>query len=246
MAFEDHHEPSRGFRQPAYDRSQFGRNQQHRPREEASFDILDWYPKFQSCYRYFIEQAQHSLPVQSLAAFVNILLPCQKQPVQTASSSSSSPRSGVPMGIPPPIRPHGGLFPGHGQTSNIQTASLVPYIRRLVATGFDQPGVLHGFFGDDWLDGIGPLHEIERRNYLFASKSGSWLEVKSSYDMLPSETIPFLKPLQNADEKEILAAEANWSDWLAMQDWMVGPRAPSAMDTSQSHRSPHIKRESGD
>lgn len=242
MAFEDHGESSRGFRQPAFEH----RGAPTRPREDAPFDILEWYPKFQSCHRYFMDQAQHSLPVQSLAAFVNILLPCQKQPIHTTSSSSSSPRSGVPMGIPPPIRPQGGFFSGPSPITNIQTASLVPYIRRLVATGFDQPGVLHGFFGDDWREGIGPLHEIERRNYLFASKSGSWLEVKSSYDMSPSESIPFMKPLQNATEKEILAAEANWSDWLAMQDWMVGPRAPSGLDTSQGLRSPRIKREPRD
>jgi len=105
-------------------------------------------------------------------------------------------------------------------------ATLVPYIRRLVATGFDFPAVLHGFFGDDWAAGVGRLHESERRNYLFAAKSDNWLKVKSDYDLGEDQTIPFLQPLQNVDEKEIASAEAKWSEWLAMQDWMLGPRMP--------------------
>ena len=40
------------------------------------------------------------------------------------------------------------------------------------------------------------------------------------------QTVPFLRPLQNVTLAEIEAAEANWSEWLAMQDWMLGPRAP--------------------
>jgi hypothetical protein len=116
--------------------------------------------------------------------------------------------------------------------------SLIPYIRRLVATGHDTPAVLHGFFGDDWLGGVGELHEIERRNFLFAAKSTSWMKVKQSYDMSPEETVPFLRPLRDASEKEIQAAEAGWSEWLAMQDWMLGPRAPETMN-----RSSRMKRE---
>lgn len=45
--------------------------------------------------------------------------------------------------------------------------TVIPYIRRLVATGFDQQGVLHGFFGDDWPAGVGRIHEVERRKYVF-------------------------------------------------------------------------------
>lgn len=105
---------------------------------------------------------------------------------------------------------------------------MLPYIRRLVATGFDYPAVLHGFFGDDWLTGIGPLHEQERRNYLFAAKSDTWLTVKAAYDMGEEQAIPFLRPLLNVSEKEIVGAEASWSEWLAMQDWMLGPREPEA------------------
>lgn len=128
--------------------------------------------------------------------------------------------------------------------------SLTSYIRRLVATGFDNPGILHGFFGDDWVAGIGPLHEAERRNYLFAAKSDNWQRVKASYDMDGEQMIPFLKPLQNVSEKEIISAETSWSEWLAMQDWMLGPRAPMDVDgvgpgpSQHPHRSgARVKRE---
>jgi hypothetical protein len=122
--------------------------------------------------------------------------------------------------------------------AHAQGISLIPYIRRLVATGHDTQAVLHGFFGEDWAGGVGALHEIERRNYMFAAKSTSWMRVKQEYDMSPEETVPFLRPLQDASEKEILAAEAGWSEWLAMQDWMLGPRAPANLK-----RSPRVKRE---
>ena len=117
-------------------------------------------------------------------------------------------------------------------------AALIPYIRRLIATGYDTPAVLHGFFGDDWAGGIGPFREIERRNYLFAAKSENWLKVKAAYDMGQDQMVPFLKPLQSVTEKEIVAAEVTWSEWLAMQDWMLGPRAPSDV-----HGGINVKRE---
>ena len=44
--------------------------------------------------------------------------------------------------------------------------------------------------------------------------------------MLPLETVPFLRPLQQTLDTELVAAERSWSQWLAMEDWMVGPRAP--------------------
>ena len=116
------------------------------------------------------------------------------------------------------------------QSANYTSVSLVPYLRRLVVTGLDFPGVLHGFFGDDWAAGVGPLHEQERRNYLFAAKSGGWASVKRDYDMLPLETVPFMRPLQGPVIAEIEAAEKSWSEWLAMEDWMVGPRAPDSME----------------
>ncbi|KAH6645597.1 hypothetical protein BKA67DRAFT_595862 [Truncatella angustata] len=103
---------------------------------------------------------------------------------------------------------------------------LTIYIRRLVATGLDTPSILYLFFGDDWPMGIGHIHQVERRNYLCAAKSASWLEVKSYYDVGDGQSIPYLRPLQNATEEEIVAAESAWSAWLAMQDWMVGPRSP--------------------
>lgn len=89
--------------------------------------------------------------------------------------------------------------------------------------------MLHGFFGDDWAAGVGPLHEQERRNYLFAAKSGGWASVKREYDMGAEETVPFMRPLQGCEDREIEQAEKSWSEWLAMEDWMVGPRAPEGM-----------------
>ena len=124
--------------------------------------------------------------------------------------------------------------PSPSQPANYTSVSLVPYLRRLVVTGLDFPGVLHGFFGDDWAAGVGPLHEQERRNYLFAAKSGGWASVKRDYDMLPLETVPFMRPLQGPVIAEIEAAEKSWSEWLAMEDWMVGPRAPDNMER-QAH-----------
>ena len=103
--------------------------------------------------------------------------------------------------------------------------------------------MLHGFFGDDWATGIGPLHEQERRNYLFAAKSGGWASVKKEYDVGAggvagaTESVPFLRPLQGVVSQEIEAAEKSWSEWLAMEDWMVGPRAPVGMDAAASSRS---------
>ncbi|GAQ37327.1 hypothetical protein ABZX51_010293 [Aspergillus tubingensis] len=193
-----------------------------------NFDIFQWHPRYQSCQRYFLDHAQHSDAVQALSAFLNIRLPFQWQsnpvvnshadPSRSAASqsSTSSPASNLPPSV-----------------------SLIPYIRRLVATGMDFPGVLHGFFGDEWGAGIGPLHEQERRNYLFAAKSGGWAAVKKDYDMPPLETIPFLRPLQGPLDSEIEAAERSWSEWLAMEDWMVGPRAPDVLRDSSSQISRH-------
>jgi hypothetical protein len=153
------------------------------------------------------------MPIQSVASFVNIQLPFQKGdlggPVSPSPDTASSSRAAGKA----PLRPQ-------------PTAALIPYVRRLVATGFDSPAVLHGFFGDDWREGIGPIHETERRNFLFAAKSDTWLKVKSHYDMTDGQLVPFLRPLKGVSEKEILAAELDWSKWLATQDWMLGPRAP--------------------
>ncbi|KAL2074257.1 hypothetical protein VTL71DRAFT_8035 [Oculimacula yallundae] len=214
--------------------AQYGGGSSSQPQHGTpQFDILEWYPHFQNCLRYFLDHAQHESVVQALAAFLNIQLPFQKQPNPVNSSSASSPRPGGQE--LPPLRQQNLL--NHQQAHAV---SLLPYIRRLVVTGHDTPGVLHGFFGDEWQAGIGSLHEIERRNYMFAAKSTSWLKVKQAYDMGPDETVPFLSPLKDAEEKEIQQAEATWSEWLAMQDWMLGPRAP------ELRNSPRVKREARD
>lgn len=220
-----------GFRNRQEDRH-------HQP-NGANFEIFDWYPKYRSCQRHFLDNAQHSDYVQTLAAFVNITLPLHRRPRAVTSSDSSPHSASLPMTMGMPSQAF-----NRDTTCRIQATSLIPYIRRLIATGFDSPEILHGFFGNDWQGGVGPIHEVERRNYLFAAKSGNWLEVKAEYDMTPEETIPFLKPLQRATEEELSMAEKQWSDWLAMQDWMVGPRAPDIMDQSaQDPLSPGIKRE---
>jgi hypothetical protein len=101
-------------------------------------------------------------------------------------------------------------------------------------TNFDNPAILHGFFGDAWRIGILPHVQCERRNYLFAAKHGGWRSCKKQYDAGSGfgsrsgddESVPFLKPLGDAQGEEIVAAERAWSEWLAMEDWMVGPDAP--------------------
>ncbi|WDK11978.1 hypothetical protein CGRA01v4_03257 [Colletotrichum graminicola] len=199
------------------------------PFQESQFDIFEWYPQFQSCLRYFLDHAQYNGPIQAVAAFVNIQLPFQKTYNPVLSSKHTGPNSPAGPG-PGPSTPSTtratGKMPLGAQLPTSTHTALTPYIRRLVATGFDYPAVLHGFFGDDWVGGIGPMHEAERRNYMFAAKSETWLKVKSHYDMDGEQHVPFLRPLSNVTEKEIQSAEAQWSEWLAMQDWMVGPRAP--------------------
>ncbi|KAG0648229.1 hypothetical protein D0Z07_5513 [Hyphodiscus hymeniophilus] len=238
MAFNPHPGPSaHSFNfQPQASFDSYGKTPQRQTQSlqaNPPFDIIEWYPQFQSCHRYFLDHAQHSAPVQALSAFMNIQLPYQKQPFPVLNSASTSPRSGA---TEMHLRPN--PFGNSASAAHAQSVSLTPYIRRLIATGHDTPAILHGFFGDDWVKGIGQLHEIERRNYLFAAKSTSWLKVKQAYDLSADETIPFLSPLRDASEAEIEKAEATWSEWLAMQDWMLGPRAPDNMK-----RGPRVKRE---
>lgn len=229
-------------------------NASPQPFVDAQFDIFEWHVQYQSCVRYFLDHSQYSAPVQAVAAFVNIQLPFQRSvhPILT-----SQPRSGAPgaSGGGPASRSAAvaaaaaaaaaAVTGGAAQPTAFVT--LVPYIRRLIATAFDFPAVLHGFFGDDWMSGIGPIHETERRNYLFAAKSDNWLKVKADYDMDENQTVPFLRPLQNVSEDEIVNAETTWSEWLAMQDWMLGPRAPgdvgSGGGSSIRGRHVNIKRE---
>ena len=203
--------------------------------DDPQFDIIEWYPKYQSCQRYFTHHAQHGIPVQAVAAFINILLPYQRTPTSPANQSSVQSMFGSPT--PNPYSP--------GSQNPPQYPTLIPYLRRLIATGMDAPGMLHGFFGDDWVAGVGPLHESERRNYLFAAKSGGWASVKKDYDMLPMETVPFLRPLSSPVDAEITGAEKVWSEWLAMEDWMVGPRAPETMGEASSSSQGRERRNTG-
>lgn len=208
-------------------RTSRGRTSQGTSRERSSqstglpFDILAWYPKHRSCMKFFLDHAQHEEHVQAFAAFVNILLPYQR--LQNPVFSST----GAPVSRDPDRAARESMSPRPGPMHQTTvTVSLIPYIRRLVVTGMDVPQVLHGFFGNDWEDGIGPQREVERRNYLFAAKSEPWLSVKNSYDMLPSELVPFLRPLAHPSDPELQSADKTWSEWLAMGDWMIGPRAP--------------------
>ncbi|KAF2471590.1 uncharacterized protein BDR25DRAFT_21392 [Lindgomyces ingoldianus] len=199
------------------------------------FDVFEWHPAYQSCQRYFLDHAQHESAVQAVAALINICLPFQwtANPVMSSAGPAAHPAGPGAYNLPWPR--HGPVPNSRGQTPPVWV-SLVPYIRRLVITGFDREGVMHGFFGDDWRKGVGPVHECERRNYLFAAKSVGWAKVKYQYDMSPHESVPFLKPLQDVQLAEIEGAEKTWSQWLAMEDWMVGPRAPDVEDQDSARR----------
>lgn len=187
-------------------------------RGPSECDILAWYPYFNGCHEYFLGVAQHNEAVNALAAFLNIRLPFQKENPNLYSVPPSLQHTDLEK---PHLR-QSNVYPAQQNAMHSHAISVIPYIRRLVATGYDSPGVLHGFFGDEWKRGIGALHEIERRNYLFAAKSTSWVEVKRLYDISVDESIPFLSPLRNTTEMEIQQAENAWSEWLAMQDWMIG------------------------
>ncbi|KAL3493715.1 hypothetical protein BJX62DRAFT_72945 [Aspergillus germanicus] len=167
--------------------------------------LPDWYSHYMACLRYFLDHAQHSTAVQSLAAYINIRLPCQ----QLSNSISS--------------------FTPDATSSDKGTAaqvSLRHYIRRLIVTGNDTPPILDALFGADWEAGVGCIRRQERINYLFTAKSNGWAPTKAAYDILPDEHTPFLRPLNDATEQELSMAETHWSEWLAMEDWMVGPRSP--------------------
>ncbi|KAK5133962.1 hypothetical protein LTR08_007082 [Meristemomyces frigidus] len=201
------------------------------------FDIIEWHPAYQSCQRYFLDHAQHEPATQALCALINIRLPFQAldHPVTSSAPAPAVPGShNYQFGSFPRANSGGMSSPNHsrtGQGQNLATfVSLVPYVRRLVVTAFDKPAILHGFFGDDYVRGILPHIDCERRNYLFAAKHGGWRTCKKQYDQGSGgggdETVPFLKPLDEAKIEELTAAEKSWSAWLAMEDWMVGPRAP--------------------
>ncbi|PQE19015.1 ilp is an apoptosis inhibitor protein [Rutstroemia sp. NJR-2017a BVV2] len=239
QAFTDYDEPVNG------DRNQEG----------SVFNTLNWYKRILNCQEYFLDRGQHDYAVQAIAAFINIQLPFQKQPHPVKRADKAW--SGVNLEERPSERQdrrrdgdmdhqnhnthqHGSRNRSESKEEGYpQHVSLIPYIRRLIITGHDSDEILQYFFGHDWRAGIGALHEIERRNYMFASKSSSWLEVKTAYDMSPEQSVPFLTPLREVQEVELEASDEAWSKWLAMGDWMLGPREPPQMQNRS--RSPLVK-----
>jgi len=181
--------------------------------DDGKLNPSEWFPIYQSCIEHFVNVAQHRPLAQSLAAHINILLPCQRATDGMLNLSEPSHAT------------------THGR-SRAEIFSLIPYIRRLVATATDTPTIMQELFGANWLQGVGSILSQERINYLFAAKSGGWLKTKAQYDILPYETVPFLRPLRDPQEEELRAADARWSEWLAMEDWMVGPRSPFEEDSS--------------
>ncbi|KAK4127858.1 hypothetical protein N657DRAFT_631592 [Parathielavia appendiculata] len=181
---------------------------------DDSFDIFEWNPYFQSCVRYFLDHAQYNGAIQALAAYINIQLPFQRahhtaQPLRLVPTVPGGPHCLSPAAAtanpfgPPPPHPH--PYQQQHQASYHHHTAPQPYIRRL--------------------RGVRPLHAYERRNYLSAAKRGSWLEVKGAYDVPgDDETMPFLRPLRNVSEEEIVRAKRGWHEWLAMQNCMLGPR----------------------
>ncbi|KAJ5967524.1 hypothetical protein N7501_003772 [Penicillium viridicatum] len=167
--------------------------------EFGRVDPTGWFPHYKNCVQHFVDYSQHTPQVQSIAAFINIRLPCQRPSESSAPISESTPSSFV---------------------------SLRPYIRRLIVTAQDSPTVMQGFFGGDWEAGVGCIYKQERVNYMFTAKSSGWASTKAAYNISPDEETPFLRPLRDPSEDEIRVAEARWSEWLAMEDWMVGARSP--------------------
>src|SRR5271170_5565036 len=141
MDFNDGAGPSsRPFQHAGFDASRHTNETHSRQSNEAHFEIFAWFPHYQRCVQYFLDHAQHTQQVQTLAAFVNISLPCQKWP-PIASSRPPPPHSpGLPLGIGMGMQPQMGhpnsAFPNLNlPTSPPPAVSLIPYIRRLVATG---------------------------------------------------------------------------------------------------------------
>ncbi|KAJ5415036.1 hypothetical protein N7509_000134 [Penicillium cosmopolitanum] len=164
--------------------------------EFGRIDPTGWYTHYKTCLQHFVKSSQFNSNLRSIAAFINIRLPAQH------SVHPNSPQAAASF------------------------ISLRPYVRRLIFTAQDTPIHMRTFFGPDWEAGVGCIYKQERINYLFAAKSGGWAKTKASYDILPDEQTPFLRPLRDPSEDEIRAAEARWSEWLAMEDWMVGVRSP--------------------
>ncbi|KAF4771863.1 hypothetical protein HAV15_004776 [Penicillium sp. str.  len=136
---------------------------------DAEFGRVDptgWFPHYNNCVQHFVDYSQHTPQVQSIAAFINIRLPCQRPSESSAPMSGSTPSSFV---------------------------SLRPYIRRLIVTAQDSPTVMQGFFGGDWEAGVGCIYKQERVNYMFTAKSSGWASTKAAYDISPDEETPLLE-----------------------------------------------------
>jgi len=205
---------------------------------DPNFDIIDWHPAYQSCQRYFLDHAQHEPGTQALCALINIRLPCQwlSNPVISSSSASQSPAhpSSSQFTFKPPYPRQN----GHDQAQSPAFVSLIPYIRRLVITGFDKPPILHGFFGDSYKTGISPHLDCERRNYLFAAKQNGWRSCQELYAS-GDETPPFMKPLEDATADEVVAADKAWSKWESWQRLgNASPGSRSSVNGNGKRRSP--------
>lgn len=170
----------------------------------VSQHLLDWCPhSYRSCKIYFLHTGQYSASVRGLCELINIQLPYQKATFIQ--------------------RFLGWIIEGS------QTISLIPYLDRLICTGQDTDATLAEFFGDGWSRGISVLHKEQRQTYLKTAKSTDYASVKSVYDIGSQETVPHMVPLREATEEEIQTAERGWSEWLAMQDWEIGPRFPNSL-----------------
>jgi len=234
--YQGSHDPGEGSsRRPPPPPSSY--TTQPHPLVGEAFDIFAWHAAYLSCQKYFLDHSQHETHVQAVAALLNIQLPFQwpMNPLANFGNASvdlASPtaRFGQPYSNQPtmasPNRAEPVPQPPRPAISRPNHVSLIPYIRRFVITGWDTEPILHGFFGDEWRQGIGHLRACERRNYLFAAKAGGWAKVKSQYDMDANQTVPWLQAPQSVNDTEIENAEKTWSSWRALEDWMVGPRAP--------------------
>lgn len=209
-----------------------------------NFDILAWHPAYQSCQRFFLDHAQHEPATQAVCALINIRLPFQWQtnPISSSQPNQSNNNTAPNFNFNAYGRNTNSSPMGRQQQNSSSWVSPVPYIRRLVVTGFDNPAILHGFFGDDYVKGVMPHVECERRNYLFAAKHGGWRSCKKQYDTGSGggngddESLPFMKPMGRVVGEELDAADQEWSKWLAFEDWMVGPRAVEEEDMRDGKR----------
>lgn len=191
----------------------------------AGVDIFEWHQAYRSCQRYFSEHAQHDISVQALTALMNISLPHQRSHDLLVQYIGQNVRSIGPASAALPWPRHDTLSSARNRTT-LTIVSLVPYIQRLVTTGFDTQNVLRGFFGEDWRAGIGPLHKCERQNYLFAIQSVGWTTTKCQYEMSQGEPLPFSRPLHALHSTEIDDAKKAWHQWLAMRGFVMSPCRP--------------------